>query len=463
MASLHFVLNEIDFKSGLMKAKQYIKSGNVDIHEKNYLNKTPFQVITKQLHKVQDTDSQKIFTEIVKLLLQNGAKVNEVDFEGFTPLHNIVSNKNASEKAIHTILEILLKNSANLNAKTKSGNTALHYAAENGFIKIAKTLIDHGAKIDPMDDEGFTPLHNAADFNKVQLLELLLQHGAKINMKTKKLWTPLHLATENGFIEIARILLRNGADINAKTNFGSTPLAYAAEYNHLEIAKILIQYKADLDEPNIVRYTPMHLAAENGNDEIIRILFKNGANIEAKNNAKMTPIFNAINGKHFETVKTLISLGANIKAKNAIQETTLTWAVLNWVNRGFEEKESSLKIINLLMENGATLQDLTYRDLSPLHVAAKLGCVDFAKILIQNSENVNNKMNRDQNSPLMEALKSGDRFTTQKYEMIKLLVQNGATLDIKNSSGDSPLEYEMHMSENITVTFKILIFLKHDY
>ena len=311
--------------------------------------------------------------------------------------------------------------------------------------------------------QGFTPLHKASNFNNVQVLELLLQHGAEINMKTKKFWTPLHLASENGFIEIARILLRNGADINAKTNFGSTPLAYAAEYNHLEIAKILIQYKADLDEPNIVRYTPMHLAAENGNDEIIRILFKNGANLDAKNNAYMTPMFKAINGKHFETVKTLISLGTNIKAKNAIQETTLTWAVLNWVHRGYDEKKSYLKIINFLLKNGSTLQDLTYRDLSPLHVAAKSGCIDFAKTLIQNSENVNNKMNRDQNSPLMEALKSGDRFTTQKYEMIKLLVQNGATLDIKNSSGDSPLEYEMHMSENITVTFKILIFLKHDY
>ena len=117
-------------------------------------------------------------------------------------------------------------------------------------------------------------------------------------------------------------------------------LSYATEYNHLKIVKLLIQYKATLDEPNIVRYTPMHLAAENGNNEIIRILFKNGANIEAKNNAKMTPIFNAITHKHFETVKTLITLGANIKAKNAIQETILTWAVLNWVNRGFDEKKS---------------------------------------------------------------------------------------------------------------------------
>ena len=113
------------------------------------------------------------------------------------------------------------------------------------------------------------------------------------------------------------------------------------------------------------------------------------------------------------------------------------------------------------MENGTTLQDLTYKDLSPLHVAAKLGCVDFAKILIQNSENVNNDMNREQITPLTVALRSGDRFTTQKYEMIKLLVQNGASLDIKNSSGESPLEFEM--SENLMVTFKILIFLKHDY
>ena len=168
MASLHLALNEIDFKSGMMKAKKCIKSGNVDIHEKNYRYETPLQVITKQLHKIQDTQSQNTLTEIVKLLLQNGAKVNVVDFEGFRPLHNIVSNKNASENAIHTILGILLKNNANLNAKTKSGNTALHYAAENGFIKIAKTLIDHGAEIDPMDDEG--KVWKFRNFSNTQIL-----------------------------------------------------------------------------------------------------------------------------------------------------------------------------------------------------------------------------------------------------------------------------------------------------
>ena len=63
------------------------------------------------------------------------------------------------------------------------GRTPLHWAAEKGYLKIAKYLIHKGATINAADNEGETPLHDAVQWGKKQIVELLISKKANINKK----------------------------------------------------------------------------------------------------------------------------------------------------------------------------------------------------------------------------------------------------------------------------------------
>ena len=69
-------------------------------------------------------------TDKVRLLLNNGVKINAKDNEGKTPLQR------AAEKGHRDTVTLLLKNGANINEKDDNGKTLLHRAAENGHIDI---------------------------------------------------------------------------------------------------------------------------------------------------------------------------------------------------------------------------------------------------------------------------------------------------------------------------------------
>merc|ERR1712100_21540 len=95
-------------------------------------------------------------TEIAKLLLENGAKVNQADTEGRTPLNE------AAEQGHTEITNLLLKKGADPNniARKSDGSTPLHYAAN---AEIAKLLLDNGAKVNQADNDGYTPLDRATN------------------------------------------------------------------------------------------------------------------------------------------------------------------------------------------------------------------------------------------------------------------------------------------------------------
>lgn len=62
-----------------------------------------------------------------------------------------------------------------LNYKDARGRTALHYAAERGYVDLARTLITRGAKYDIPDNEGNTPLMLAEREKHQEIVNLISQ------------------------------------------------------------------------------------------------------------------------------------------------------------------------------------------------------------------------------------------------------------------------------------------------
>lgn len=144
--------------------------------------------------------------DIVKLLLDNGAQINETNFNEETPL--II----ATYKCNYDVVELLLDNGADIN---KTGNNK------------------------------DTPLMIAIGENNYDVVELLLEKGADINKTGYKGDTPLSVAINIGNDDIVKLLLDNGADLDIADNNGNTPLSVAINKGYDDIVKLIKNKKKE--------------------------------------------------------------------------------------------------------------------------------------------------------------------------------------------------------------------------
>lgn len=94
--------------------------------------------------------------DIVRLLIERGALVNDVDNYGNRVLHCAVHNKAPSE-----IIKILLDNGADINAQNSEGETALHRAVEKNYLEAVKLLVKRGADVRVQNNRGEIPWESA--------------------------------------------------------------------------------------------------------------------------------------------------------------------------------------------------------------------------------------------------------------------------------------------------------------
>ncbi len=110
-------------------------------------------------------------TEIVELLILNGAKVDATDDFARTPLMRAVENGHVDAAAI------LLKRGADANAKgLYSGETLLHLAASRDYGEIAILLLENGVDVNARNIFDETPLDYA---DNPKTADILRKYGGR--------------------------------------------------------------------------------------------------------------------------------------------------------------------------------------------------------------------------------------------------------------------------------------------
>ena len=102
-------------------------------------------------------------TYIVKKMVdRNPEIINEIDKNGYTPLHNAAYNRQK------LVVDQLLASGADANVvQSKHGSTPLHSAASKKCnAGVIKSLIDKGADQTKVDNYGKTPLEYATQCKK---------------------------------------------------------------------------------------------------------------------------------------------------------------------------------------------------------------------------------------------------------------------------------------------------------
>lgn len=141
----------------------------------------------------------------------------------------------------------LIASGADVNAAQVNGATALHWAVYYDNVESVNALIEAGARVDTRTREGISPLFMAALYGNPEIIRALLDAGADQNEAGPNTETPVMLAARNGNPEAISVLLAAGADVNAVESVrGTTALMWAIEQNHPEAVRVLVDAGADV-------------------------------------------------------------------------------------------------------------------------------------------------------------------------------------------------------------------------
>ncbi|QRI43025.1 ankyrin repeat protein [Cheloniid poxvirus 1] len=116
------------------------------------------------------------FTQIARLLLENGADTDICSTDLFTPLHMAVRMKHKD------MINLLLVFGANTNLEDCFRCTPLIHACAEGDVETCESLISYGADVDYITSAGDTALSSGVDNNKLNIVRLLLDKGANSNI-----------------------------------------------------------------------------------------------------------------------------------------------------------------------------------------------------------------------------------------------------------------------------------------
>ena len=203
--------------------------------------------------------------------------------------------------------------------------------------------------------------------------------------------TLLHLATCQGQTEEVTLLIKKKMDINKKNNAGDTPLQAAMKklkQSSFEISESLqTKIKAAIRELITAQEKQKEIFKEaiikNNNNEVTALLEQNpnlANELYIDNN--ITSLHIAVRYKNLNIIKTLIQKGADVNFRiNGI--TILHGAALI----------GCAKTATILIQAGATINQVTESGITALHIASELGHDTFVNTLIQAKANVNQACN----------------------------------------------------------------------
>ncbi|CAF1517476.1 unnamed protein product [Adineta ricciae] len=194
-------LHKASWEGNLNKVVRLAQPGQINV--KDQQQRTPLHLAVVKGH-----------LEIVKHLVQEGARLNVVDSDQRTPLIKAVLSGSQNPQLNYQICQVLINgdNGAAINHLDKLGRSALHYAIDYGNEGLVNLLLSN-ENCDPnlRDQEQRTPLHLAIKRNSLPIVRALLsddhEQQADPNQVDRNGQTPLHIAASVGYVEIVRLLL----------------------------------------------------------------------------------------------------------------------------------------------------------------------------------------------------------------------------------------------------------------
>nr|XP_043876566.1 protein phosphatase 1 regulatory subunit 12A isoform X2 [Solea senegalensis] len=224
-------------------------------------------------------------------------------------------------------------------------------------------------------------------------------------------------ACSSGDTEEVLRMLERGADINYANVDGLTALHQACIDDNVDMVTFLVEHGASINQPDNEGWIPLHAAASCGYLDIAEYLISQGANVGVVNSEGETPLDIAEEEPMEELLQNEINRqGVDIEAARKEEERIMLRDARQWLNSGQIQDVRHAK-------SGGTA----------LHVAAAKGYVEVLKLLIQAGYDVNIK-DYDGWTPLHAAAHWG------KEEACRILVEHLCDMDVMNKMGQTAFD-----------------------
>jgi hypothetical protein len=130
--------------------------------------------------------------DLVRLLLERGAEVNQAGEDGATALRFAVF------RGLEEMVSILLSSGADISRKGYRGRTALMFASSGGHAAVVRLLLRSMGRggLDERDEDGITALCYACYEGHADVVQVLLLEGADHTIADNNDRTPLQIAEQ---------------------------------------------------------------------------------------------------------------------------------------------------------------------------------------------------------------------------------------------------------------------------
>ncbi|KAL5613956.1 hypothetical protein FOVSG1_003019 [Fusarium oxysporum f. sp. vasinfectum] len=352
-------------------------------------------------------------------------------------------------------LKIVLRQGAKINEFDSDNRTPLTYAIWNRHLSVVRRLVEAGAWVDVPDVLGGTPTSYAVTSGNFKIQNLVLRGDVPSNAEHNE-GEKLLLSASNGII---KLLLEHKADVNTRDKTGMTPLHFATRYGQFEIAKLILQTGcADVNIPDLAGLTPLHLAARWKQDDIAQLILRTGmANVTARVNDQ-GPVYSwVIRYNSCSTLKLMLDLYDD---PSSFQDCTMAILETDWdwsdklevmvssrkvdMNVSDTHGETvlhkavikrSYKMIRELLASGkAPINSRNSRGLTPLAQACLIMDLDIVSAFLETDLWDLNIADSYGNTPLHHAIQA------RSVPITSALIATGkAGVAMKNKDGRTPL------------------------
>lgn len=412
---------------------------------------------------------------------------HSVEPDGTTALHWAVQQDNSQ------LVRALLTAGAKVNAANRYGVTPLALAAINGSRSMVQQLLIAGANPNAASGEGETVLMAAARTGEPNTLKLLLAAGADPNAAERRFGeTALMWAAGHNHAEAIRVLVAGGAKpdtistvINlppAKVDFsfavgtalprgGMTALMYAARQGQIDAVTALADVGANLNAVDPEGSTAMVIAIINAHYELAGRIAEKGGDPNIGDAAGMAALYAAVDMMH---PASLTNRPPQVRT-GRLSAADLVMVLLK--NRA--DPNVALKAPLLMRQHNAGDASLG-AGATPLMRSAKALDVDIMKALLDHGADPKRALANGTNAMSLTLAGRGSRVLTPEAPMfqavrmlldrgvdvnappllhtnldrgeafVRLLVEKGARLDLKDATGRTPLDIALGVAPTVS-------------
>ena len=420
------------------KNAKLLLNNHADVNIRDIYDNTPFTYMLKYL---------KINEEIYDLLIKNNAFIDFRLLNNPNFISKIIKNPIFINYFINKKIKCRYENDDKIELITKP----LIFSINSNNSKFVETVLKASVDLNEEDknNELTKTLENIV--NK-KIIKLLDNYRIKRNIDFNE--------DEN------KEKIESDHEIN---NLKDIPDSYSDEYNMNELI--------DENDNNIPEF---HICCANGNTEMMKLLFTDdNFNInEQAGKYKLTPLMLLIIKEDYVNATLFINNNADVNVRDIYNNTPFIY-MLKYLKTNKDLYDLLIKhdafidsnlfnnkmFMNQILKNQLFIQLLIERVIKindengnvksirqPLIFAVKRNNVEFVNLLIENGADIN-EFSYNGNTPLLQAIDNDN------IEIIKLLIDNGVNLNQYNNEGKLPLEIakEKNNTEIISLIENTLI------